>query len=220
MPSLIIAGAGTWAQSLATIARRCLGASIAAYAVDREYCDRDAIGDVPLREISEVLDSEDPADCEWLIGIVDYRHRMKGRADAVDRLHARGHRIRGLVEPSACVDGGSIHPTATVLAGAIVGPDACLGPMSILVQGAVVGHHTMVGPCCYIAPGASISGNVTIGERTFIGVGAVVRDGISIGSRCLIGAGAVVLADVPDETVVVDRHEPPPRHHAADTRPS
>jgi sugar O-acyltransferase (sialic acid O-acetyltransferase NeuD family) len=217
MPSLIIAGAGTWAQSLATVARRCLGASIAAYAVDREYCDRDAIGDVPLREISEVLDSEDPADCEWLIGIVDYRHRMKGRADAVDRLHARGHRIRGLVEPSACVDGGSIHPTATVLAGAIVGPDACLGPMSILVQGAVVGHHTVVGPCCYIAPGASISGNVTIGERTFIGVGAVVRDGISIGSRCLIGAGAVVLADVPDETVVIDRHAPPPRPQTAAT---
>ncbi|MGA1393531.1 MAG: DapH/DapD/GlmU-related protein [Phycisphaerales bacterium] len=92
--------------------------------------------------------------------------------------------------------------------------------MSILVQGAVVGHHTMVGPCCYIAPGASISGNVTIGERTFIGVGAVVRDGISIGSRCLIGAGAVVLADVPDETVVIDRHAPPPRHQTAAPRPS
>lgn len=211
MPSLIIAGAGTWAQSLAVVARRCLGASIAAYAVDREYCDRDAIGDIPLRAIDDILDSRDPAGCEWLIGIVDYRRRMRGRAEVVERLQDRGHRIRGIVDPLAIVDGAFVDSTATVLAGAVVGPDASVGPMSTLVQGAVVSHHTTVGPCCYVSPGASISGNVTIGARTFIGVGAVVRDGISIGSRCLIGAGAVVLTDVPDGSVIVDRHEPSPR---------
>lgn len=216
MPSLIVAGAGSWAQSLAVIARRCLGVPIAAYAVDREHRDHDTVDGIPLREIDEVLDSEDPSTCEWLVGIVDYRHRMKGRAEIVERLQARKHSIRGLVHPSACVDGASIDPTALVFGGAIVGPGASIGSMTAVVQGAIVSHHTTVGSCCYVGPGTSISGNVTIGARSFVGVGAVVRDGVSIGSGCLIGAGAVVLDDVPDGTVVVDRHEPTPRRGHGD----
>ncbi len=211
MPSLIVAGAGSWARSLAVVAQRCLGVPIAAYAVDREHRNREDVDGTPIREIDEVLDSEDPSSVEWLIGIVDYRHRMKGRAEIAERLQAGKHSIRGFVHPTACADGASIDPTALVFGGAIVGPGTSIGPMTAVVQGAIVSHHSSIGPCCYVGPGASISGNVTIGTRTFVGVGAVVRDGVSIGSRCLIGAGAVVLADVPDGTVVVDRHESPPR---------
>jgi sugar O-acyltransferase (sialic acid O-acetyltransferase NeuD family) len=207
MASLIIAGAGSWAQGLAILARGCLGSSVTAYAVDREHRDRDSVDGVPLREIDEVMNSEPPSSCAWLIGIVDYRHRMQGRARVIERLEAKGHKIIGLAHPTACTEGAVIDPTATVLSGAIVGPGSRLGSMSVIAQGAVVSHHCVIGACCYIGPGASVSGNVTIGAQTFIGVGAVVRDGVSIGSRCLIGAGAVVLADVPDGTVVVDRHE-------------
>ncbi|MGA0839651.1 MAG: acetyltransferase [Pseudomonadales bacterium] len=206
MTSLIVAGAGSWAQSLAFLARASLQFPLTAYAVDREYRDRDTVDGLPLRAIDEVMDLE-PSSCAWLIGIVDYRHRMRGRAHIVERLQSRGHKIVGFTHATACTEGAVIDPTATLLPGAITGPGTRLGSMSVLTQGAVVSHHCVIGSCCYVGPGARISGNVTVGDQTFIGVGAVVRDGISIGSKCLIGAGAVILTDVPDGTVVVDRYE-------------
>ena len=222
MPSLIVAGAGSFAQALALLAHRRWGHVVSAFAVDPEFQAQASIDGVPVRSIEATLDTEDPAGTAWLVGVVDYRNRMAGRARVVERILAKGHSIQGFVDPRASIDSDDIDPTATILAAAVIGPGAAVGRASVLGFGAIVSHHTAVGACCYLAPGVRVSGNSRIGHRTFIGTGAIVRDGITIGDRCLIGAGAVVLADVPDDTVVVDRHDRPaaPRMAPADVGPA
>lgn len=209
MPSLIVAGAGSFAQALASLAIARWGRAITSYAVDPEFAAPSSVDGVPVQSIDQALDSTDPAETAWLVGVADFRHHMAGRARIVERILAKGHSIQGLIDPRAAVDTGAVDPTATVLATAVIGPGAAVGRASVLGFGAIVSHHTAVGACCYLAPGVRVSGNSRIGHRTFIGTGAIVRDGITIGDRCLIGAGAVVLADVPDDTVVVDRHDRP-----------
>lgn len=207
MPSLIVAGAGSFARALASLAIARWGCVIRSYAVDPEFQPPDSVEGIPVRTVDQALDSADPAETAWLVGIADFRHRMAGRARVVERILTKGHSIRGLIDPRAAIDTDAIDPTATVLATAVIGPGAAVGRASVLGFGAIVSHHTTVGECCYLAPGARISGNSRIGHRTFIGTGAIVRDGVTIGDRCLIGAGAVVLTDVPNDTVVVDRHD-------------
>lgn len=209
MPSLIVAGAGSFARALAALASSRGGLEIAAFAVDPEHRAEQSIDGVPIEDIDVALETFDPATAAWLVGVVDFRRRMAGRARVVERIVEKGHSIRGFIDPRAAIDTDAIDSTATVFAAATIGPGASVGPASVLAFGAIVSHHTSIGECCYLAPGVTVSGNSRIGHRTFIGTGAIVRDGITIGERCLIGAGAVVLADVPDDTVVVDRHERP-----------
>lgn len=103
-----------------------------------------------------------------------------------------------VVSPSAVLGLGT-----AVLAQACIGAGATVGDNAIVNTGAVVEHDCRVGPHVHVATGALLAGGVTVGPCALVGVGAVIRQGVRIGSRTLVGAGAVVVADVPDETVVV-----------------
>lgn len=82
---------------------------------------------------------------------------------------------------------------------------------------AFIPEYSVLEPDCWIGPGVIFtnaryprSANVKetlkgprIGNGAKIGAGAILLPGVVIGKNALVGAGAVVIADVPDETVVV-----------------
>jgi sugar O-acyltransferase (sialic acid O-acetyltransferase NeuD family) len=202
---LIIAGAGPFAEMISrTLESRCARAT-ALFVVDEEFMPAAEMRGVRVESLRSALRTEEPGACDWLVGVADYRGRLKARARIVDQICGAGHVLGGLVDPSAVIDPGLVDPTSMIFANATVDALAEIGKGSVLRSGVTVGHHTRIGPCSYVAPGASIAGRVSVGARTFIGVGAVVRDGVSIGDGCIIGAGCVVLSDVADGAVVADR---------------
>lgn len=76
-----------------------------------------------------------------------------------------------------------IDPTASVGAGASVGPYCVIGARSVIEDGAILGPHCVVDQDCRIGRGSRLSARVTL-------VGPV-----SIGERCLLHPGVVLGAD-------------------------
>jgi sugar O-acyltransferase (sialic acid O-acetyltransferase NeuD family) len=109
----------------------------------------------------------------------------------------------------------AIHPSATILADAILGDNVILHARAligyraeveagaILNTGAQIDHHTVLRSCCTLDPGVICAGGVVIERFAHVGPGAVVTKRVRIGSGAEVAAGAVVLADVPAETRVM-----------------
>jgi UDP-perosamine 4-acetyltransferase len=113
--------------------------------------------------------------------------------DIVSAVHPRA-----TISPSAAVGQG-----LTVMANAVINAGARLGDDVTINTSAIVEHDCALENHVHIAPGAGLASGVFVGEAAHIGLGASVRQCIRIGRGALVGAGAVVVADVPDNTVVV-----------------
>ena len=157
---------------------------------------------------------------------------VMGNDDLLSRLYAEGSRHafvgvgavsntrprRRLYEQASALGFDfvtAIHPRATVaatvtigagvtiMAGAVVNPDARLGVNVIVNSGAIVEHDCLVGDHAHIATGAKLASTVAIGEGAHVGIGAAIRQCVRIGRNAVVGAGAVVVHDVDDGVVVV-----------------
>ena len=103
-----------------------------------------------------------------------------------------------IVSPSASIGAGCV-----VLAGAVIATNAVVGDLGIINHAASVGHDAVLEAGVNLCPGARLAGAVVCRESAFIGMGALVVQGKVIGRRAVVGAGAVVIADVPDDAMVV-----------------
>jgi sugar O-acyltransferase (sialic acid O-acetyltransferase NeuD family) len=119
------------------------------------------------------------------------------RRAAFERCRELGLRAEPMVHPSATVLGGAdVGPGSQVCAGAVIGLAARLGVDVIVNTLASVDHDCGIGDHAFVAPGARLAGRVVVGEGAWIGIGAVVREGIGIGAWARVAAGAVVVRDV------------------------
>jgi NDP-sugar pyrophosphorylase family protein len=84
--------------------------------------------------------------------------------------------------------GGTVDPTARIVAPAVVGAGVVLGPGCRVGPGAVLGDHARIGP------DAQIEGAI-LWERVEVGAGALLQDCV-LGADVKIGAGARVGPDV------------------------
>lgn len=115
----------------------------------------------------------------------------------------------GLPLPAVVASTATVAGSATLGAGTVVlehahvGPSARLGRAVVVNTAAVVEHDVVVGDGSHVAPAAVLLGAVAIGAGTLVGSGARVLPGIRIGDRVVVGAGSVVVADVPDDVVVM-----------------
>lgn len=129
--------------------------------------------------------------------------------------HARAHiaaRYRNFGRLSAA--------TFAIGQGAVVGEGAVLCDYAYIVPSVIVGRHfhlnvysyvshdCVIGDFVTFAPKVCCNGSVHIGDYASIGTGALLRNGtherpLTIGRNAIVGMGAVVLADVPDNAVVV-----------------
>jgi acetyltransferase-like isoleucine patch superfamily enzyme len=135
---------------------------------------------------------------------------------------------RALVETESIGSGTRIWAFAHVMSGAVIGRDCNICDHTFVEGNVVIGDRVTIKSGVYLWDGVRVEDDVFIGpQATFtndrfprsrqpfellittlrrgasIGAGAVVLPGVTIGERTMIGAGAVVIADVPDDVVVV-----------------
>jgi sugar O-acyltransferase (sialic acid O-acetyltransferase NeuD family) len=136
---------------------------------------------------------ESAKDAEFVVAVGD----NDVRAEAYQRALALGMRPASLIHPSATVLGGAvIGAGAQVCAGAIIGTGASILEDSIVNTAATIDHHDRIGPHAFVGPGATLAGRVVVEERAWVGIGATIREGSIIGRGSYVAAGAVVIADV------------------------
>jgi len=82
-----------------------------------------------------------------------------------------------------------IHSLALVEAGAVIAPDASLGPFVFVGEGARIGPRTVV------HSHVSVGRDVEIGEDCVIHAQVSIRERVRIGSRVVLHDGAVIGAD-------------------------
>lgn len=119
------------------------------------------------------------------------------RADVYERCIQSGILPTGAVHPSAVVLAGAvIAPGAQVCAGAVIGLGAQIHANAIINTAASVDHDNIISAHASVGPGAHLAGRVFVGVGAHVGIGATVKEGIEIGQWALVAAGAVVLHDV------------------------
>jgi len=82
-----------------------------------------------------------------------------------------------------------VHPSAVVLPGAHLAPDASVGPLCVIEEEAQIGARSRIGAGCVLGR------KVTIGGEAQLHAGVVVYAGCEVGERATLHSGVVVGAD-------------------------
>jgi UDP-3-O-[3-hydroxymyristoyl] glucosamine N-acyltransferase len=82
-----------------------------------------------------------------------------------------------------------VHALAWVAAGAVIAPDASVGPFAVVGEGARIGARTIV------HPQATIGRQAVVGDDCVIHARASIRERVRIGNRVVLQDGAVVGSD-------------------------
>ena len=197
MSDLVIIGAGDHGRVVADAARAA-GRSVAGFVQPAPPADGtspQAVGGIPvLGSLEDGMGAMAGGDLEFVVAL----GANSAREAAFARAEAQGWRATTIVHPTATLLGGaSLGPGTQVCAGAIIGVDAAIGRDVIVNTAATVDHDGVVGDHAFIGPGAHLAGRVRVGTAAHVGIGAVVREGCTIGDRAYVAAGAVVVRDVP-----------------------
>ena len=191
---IVLIGAGDHGRVAAELARAA-GWNVVG------YVEPDARPDDPGRRVADlpILGSlEEPAG--WLDPGLAFACTLgdnRRRAAAWERCRGLGLSPAALVHPTATLLGGAIvEDGAQVCAGAIVGVDARVGADAILNTAATLDHDGRLMAHAQVGPGAHLAGRVIVEEGAFVGTGASVIPGCHIGAWSVIAAGATVIADV------------------------
>lgn len=92
----------------------------------------------------------------------------------------------------------SVHPSAVVAEGVVLGEDVSIGPLVVIGEGARIGARVVLHPHVVIGPGAEVGddsvlhAHVSVRERCRLGRRVIVQNGAVIGSD---GFGFVTRAD-------------------------
>jgi sugar O-acyltransferase (sialic acid O-acetyltransferase NeuD family) len=109
-----------------------------------------------------------------------------------------GTRWGRVIHPSATVmPSAEIGPGSVAFAGAVINTAAVLGAHVIVNTGVVVEHDCVLEDGVTVSPGACMGGRVHLGRGCFISVGATLAPRVRVGAGTIVGAGAVVVGDLP-----------------------
>jgi sugar O-acyltransferase (sialic acid O-acetyltransferase NeuD family) len=158
------------------------------------------VAGVPV--LGVLSDASRHAGAKFICGIANARDRAI-RLKVAERMGFPDERWATFVHPQATVlDTAVLGPGVIIYPHAVVSSDARVGAHTLAYYGAVVHHDSVVGEGCCICAGVKIAGYVSIGRGCYLGMGATVRDRVRIGDAVLVGMGAAVVRDVrPGETV-------------------
>lgn len=197
MTDLIIIGTGDHAR-VALETARADGRLVRHLVEPSDRAADDSIDGVPVVRGLARLDEMAPG-WEFIVAVGANRTR----AELFARAEAAGGRAAILVHPTATLlAGAEVGPGSHVCAGAIVGIEARIGRNVIVNTAAVLDHDAIIGDHAFLAPRSVLAGRVTVGSGAHVGLGAVVIEGRTIGAWSLVAAGATVIRDVAPSTRV------------------
>jgi sugar O-acyltransferase (sialic acid O-acetyltransferase NeuD family) len=142
---------------------------------------------VPVEGGSSLLEEGEP--CHIAIGHNETRLKL---ASSLQGLWTTIVHPSAFVDPSALVGEGVL-----ICAGAVVQPEASIGPFSIINTKASVDHECLLERGAQAAPGASLGGRVVMEEGAFAGIGCSIHQGSRLGAWSVLGGGAFLKGSIP-----------------------
>jgi acetyltransferase EpsM len=131
--------------------------------------------------------------------------REQETAARIKSLGIPQDRLLTIIDPSAVIPEGycSIGNGCLICPLAQLSADTTLENNVILLSNSFIGHDTTLEEYVSVANNACVGANVNVGYASHIGTNASVREKLRIGRHSVVGMGAVVLADVPEDAIVV-----------------
>ncbi len=189
---VLILGAGGHGKVVADILL-CQDVPVSGFLDDNPMLEGQVRLGLPILGPIESYPRYEPSGLALGVGDTSHRQRIVHRCGPPAQ-----HLWRNTIHPRATIATSTrLGRGVTVIAGAVINPDAILGDHVIINTGATVDHECVVAAYGHIAPGAHLAGCVCIGEGVLVGTGANVCPGCSIGAWSIVGAGATVVRDIP-----------------------
>jgi len=155
-----------------------------------------------VRVLGVLADAPLYAAAKFICGIANARDRAI-RLKVAEQMDLPDERWATFVHPQATVlDTAVLGPGVIIYPHAVVSSDVKIGANTLAYYGAVIHHDSVVGEGCCICAGVMVAGYVNIGRGCYLGMGATVRDRVCLGDGVMVGMGAAVVRDVAPGKVV------------------
>jgi sugar O-acyltransferase (sialic acid O-acetyltransferase NeuD family) len=170
---------------------------VAAFTLEREFIERDALFGRPVVAFEDVEDRYPPSEYDLFVAL-GYGQLNRLRARIFNEGKGKGYKLASYVSSRAFVwHNAVIGDNAFIFEGNVIQPFVTIGDDVTLWSGNHIGHHAKIGNHVFIASQVVISGLAQIGDYSFLGVNATVADNVAVGRDALVGAGAVILKNAP-----------------------
>lgn len=175
---------------------------VVAFAVEREYMQRDNLFGLPIVPFEELRANYAPDEHAFYAALV-YTQLNRLRTRLYDTAKTMGYQPASYISSRAFVwRNVEIGEHSFIFEDNTIQPFVRIGSNVVLWSGNHIGHHSIIQDNCFISSHVVISGSCNIGMNCFFGVNATLGNDVTIGADCLLGAGATITKDVPENTLV------------------
>lgn len=202
---LVIIGNGPFARMLKKYIDSVRFGTVAAYAVEKEYIDREEMDGIRVLPLDR-LGAEYAAQEVRLVMGIGYSQMGAIRKKLFCRCKQMGYDFANFVHPKAYIapdvrmgEGNNFFEFADIQMGATIG-DA-----NLFLAGSFLGHDDTVGSFNTFGVKSAIAGFTRVGDHCFFGTSSTVKHGLAIGDYAFVGASGYVHKDLKDDKAVIPR---------------
>lgn len=203
--SLIIIGNGSFSRMLKKYIDSVHFGNVIAYAVEKEYIDKDEIDGVTVISI-EKLNEKYPAQEVSLVMGIGYSKMGTVRKKLFCICKNMGYHFVNFIHPKAYIapdvqmgEGNNFFEFVDIQMGAKIG-DA-----NLFLAGSFLGHDCMAKDFNTFGVKSAIAGFMQIGNNCFFGTSSAVKHELVIGDFVFVGASGYVHKNLKDYKVVVPK---------------
>jgi sugar O-acyltransferase (sialic acid O-acetyltransferase NeuD family) len=192
---IVVVGAGEQASIAYEYFTHDSPETVAGFAIEGEYLDRDELFGLPVVALEEVERHFPPERTAAFVAISSTKlNRVRTRL--YELVKERGYGFASYVSSRAFVwHTAAIGDNCMVFENNVLQHGVTVGDDVVLWSGNHVGHQTRIEDHCFISSHVVIAGYCQIGRSSFMGVNSCVAEFLAIGEDCVVGAGAVVVKD-------------------------
>lgn len=199
---LVIVGAGEFAQIAYEYFTADSEYEIAAFAVERQYRDKDRMYQLPVLDFEVVEQVYSPRDFDIFVAVT-YVQLNRARRRLYYECKNKGFHCATYISSHAFVWNNVVVGENTfIFEDNTIQHFAEIGNNVILWSGNHIGHRTVVEDDCWLTSHDVISGFCHIGRGSFIGVNATIGDNVLLGEDTVFGAAAVTVKSLPEKGFV------------------
>lgn len=193
---VVIVGAGEFAEIAYEYFTYDSRYEVAAFAVERQYRDKDMLFDLPVIDFEEIRDVYPPKEYETFVAIT-YIQLNRVRKRLYLACKQMGYHCASYVSSRAFVwHNVEIGENTFIFENNTLQHYAKIGNNVVLWSGNHVGHRSVIEDDCWLTSHDVISGFCHIGRGCFIGVNATVGNNVTIAGDVVLGAGALTVKDL------------------------
>lgn len=198
---LIIFGVGETARLAYEYFQYDSNFTVVAFAVNRQYKDKDSFLGLPLEAIEDVKNKYSPDNHQAFVAMGS-GHLNRDRQKVFLEAKKMGYKCANYISSKAFVwHDVIIGENCFILENNVLQSGVTIGDNVTLWSGNHIGHLSKIGDNCFVSSHVVISGSCTIGDNCFIGVNSAFANGVNIGKDNFIGLGSVINSNTEDNSV-------------------